>query len=110
MRGMVIDYDVVGRALDEALDRGAAAVRRDPKCYEAALTEAAAFLNAAPDLCETDRIAMLLAIVDRLAAAALAGAIDAGHGRVLADAIEAGRFDPYLQPESRSALLAAAVA
>ncbi|MEQ9125318.1 MAG: hypothetical protein RIM80_22440 [Alphaproteobacteria bacterium] len=110
MHGMVMEHDAVGGALDDALDRGAYAVRRDPKCYGAALAEATALLNAAPDLGETDRVAMLLAIVDRLAAAALAGAIDAGQGHVLAAALEAGRFDAFLQPESRSALLAAAAA
>lgn len=110
MHGMAIEAEAVGRVLDGALDRGAEAVRRDPGRYEAALAEATALLNAAPELAEADRLAMLLAIVDRLASAALTGAIDAGHGRVLSSAIEAGRFDAFLQPESRTALLMAAAA
>jgi|GEM_PF-3582378 len=94
--------------LDDSLERGAVAVRGDHRAYAAALAEATALLNADRSLSSTDRIAFQLAIIDRLATAALQGAIDAGGGDVLAAALREGRFDAFLQPESRADLLRAA--
>ena len=96
-----LDFDV-------ALTNAAKLVRRQPRGYDQALAYVVAKLNAVSGLGEADRLAMLLAIVDKLASAAIAGAVDAGAGREMQEALRAGRFDAYLQPESRSALIAAA--
>ena len=89
---------------------GAAAVRKDPSRYAEMLAVAATLLNADRQLSETDRLVSLLAIIDRLASAAIAGAIDVGGGEVMAAALRRGRFDAFLKPESRSALLSEAEA